>query len=93
MLGDGRLDPLELLPAEFCGQRQDGQRWVKQPGRELPSGLAPCRDLIETYYLGRSVAEVAQLLNIPEGTVQSRTYYGLRQLKLLLSAASGEQAA
>ena len=49
--------------------------------------------IVEIYYLGRSVAEAAQLLNIPEGTVKSRTYYGLRQLKQLLSAASGEQAA
>ena len=49
--------------------------------------------IIEIYYLGRSVAEAAQLLNIPEGTVKSRTYYCLRQLKQMLSAASGEQAA
>jgi len=50
--------------------------------------------LVEVYYLGRSVAEVAELLNIPEGTVKSRTYYGLRKLKqLLLAAESDEQAA
>jgi RNA polymerase sigma-70 factor, ECF subfamily len=49
--------------------------------------------IIEIYYLGRSVAEVAQLLNIPEGTVKSRTYYGLRHLKRLLSAVSDERAA
>jgi RNA polymerase sigma-70 factor (ECF subfamily) len=49
--------------------------------------------ITEIYYLGRSAAEVAKLLNIPEGTVKSRSYYGLRQLKRLLSAASAEQAA
>lgn len=48
--------------------------------------------LVELYYLGRSVAEVAALLSIPEGTVKSRTYYGLRQLKRLLSVSSDEQA-
>ncbi len=47
--------------------------------------------IVEVYYLGRSVAEIAQLLNIPEGTVKSRTYYGLRHLKGLLEEASGEQ--
>ncbi len=49
--------------------------------------------IVDIYYLGRSAAEVAKLLNIPEGTVKSRTYYGLRQLKRLLTAASAEQAA
>lgn len=48
--------------------------------------------LVELYYLGRSVAEIAALLSIPEGTVKSRTYYGLRQLKRLLSVSSDEQA-
>jgi RNA polymerase sigma-70 factor, ECF subfamily len=48
--------------------------------------------IVEVYYLGRSVAEIAQLLSIPEGTVKSRTYYGLRHLRLLLSEASDEQA-
>jgi RNA polymerase sigma-70 factor, ECF subfamily len=49
--------------------------------------------IVEVYYLGRSVAEVAELLDIPEGTVKSRTYYGLRHLKRLLSAAPAAQAA
>jgi|SRR5580658_1511749 RNA polymerase sigma-70 factor (ECF subfamily) len=48
--------------------------------------------VVEMYYLGRSVAEIAQTLGIPEGTVKSRSYYGLRQLKRLLSAASCEPA-
>jgi RNA polymerase sigma-70 factor (ECF subfamily) len=48
--------------------------------------------IVEVYYLGRSVAEIAELLSIPEGTVKSRTYYGLRHLRRLLSDAFGDQA-
>ncbi len=40
--------------------------------------------LVECYYRGRSVAEVARRLDIPEGTVKSRTHYGLRALRLAL---------
>jgi RNA polymerase sigma-70 factor (ECF subfamily) len=49
--------------------------------------------IFETYYLGRPVAEVAARLGIPEGTVKSRSYYGLRQLKKLLTAEPAQQAA
>lgn len=40
--------------------------------------------LIECYWLGRSVAEAAENLGIPAGTVKSRTYYALRALRLAL---------
>ena len=36
--------------------------------------------LIEMYYKGSSVAEAAERLGIPEGTVKSRTYYAVRAL-------------
>jgi RNA polymerase sigma-70 factor, ECF subfamily len=40
--------------------------------------------LLECYYRGRPVAEVARRLDVPEGTVKSRTHYALRALKLAL---------
>ncbi|MGN6132397.1 MAG: sigma-70 family RNA polymerase sigma factor [Nocardioidaceae bacterium] len=40
--------------------------------------------LVECYYRGRSVAEAASRLGVPEGTVKSRTHYALRALRLAL---------
>jgi RNA polymerase sigma-70 factor (ECF subfamily) len=42
------------------------------------------RVIFETYYRGRPYAEVAEELGIPEGTVKSRVYYGLRALRVVL---------
>ncbi len=40
--------------------------------------------LLECYYRGRPVAEVARRLSVPPGTVKSRTHYALRALRLAL---------
>ena len=40
--------------------------------------------LIECFYYGRSVADVAARLGVPPGTVKSRTHYALRALRLAL---------
>jgi RNA polymerase sigma-70 factor, ECF subfamily len=40
--------------------------------------------LMACYYRGLSVAEAALRLDIPEGTVKSRTHYALRALRLAL---------
>jgi RNA polymerase sigma-70 factor (ECF subfamily) len=46
--------------------------------------------LIETYYRGRSVAEAAQILGIPAGTVKSRTYHALRALRGVMGPGEKE---
>jgi RNA polymerase sigma-70 factor (ECF subfamily) len=40
--------------------------------------------LVETYYRARPHAEVAAELGVPVGTIKSRVYYALRQLRLAL---------
>lgn len=40
--------------------------------------------LLECYYRGRPVADAAERLGIPEGTVKSRAHYALRALRLAL---------
>ena len=44
--------------------------------------------IVGMYYQCQSVIELAERLGIPEGTVKSRAYYGLRQLRRVLSATS-----
>ncbi|MGN6324674.1 sigma-70 family RNA polymerase sigma factor [Pseudolysinimonas sp.] len=40
--------------------------------------------IVHAYFGGRSIAETARELDIPEGTVKSRLHYGLRALRLAL---------
>ena len=40
--------------------------------------------IVEVHYLGYPVREAAARLGVPEGTVKSRLYYGLRALRLKL---------
>ena len=42
------------------------------------------RAIVEVYYRGRSSAEVAAEFGVPEGTVRSRLFYGLKALRLAL---------
>jgi RNA polymerase sigma-70 factor, ECF subfamily len=42
--------------------------------------------LTEIYYRDRSLTETARILQIPPGTVKSRTFYGLRALRRVLAA-------
>ena len=39
------------------------------------------RVLVETYLRGRPYAEIAAELGVPEGTIKSRVYYGLKALR------------
>ncbi len=45
--------------------------------------------LIETYFRGASVAEAAQTLGVPPGTVKSRTHYALRALRQTIDEMGG----
>jgi RNA polymerase sigma-70 factor (ECF subfamily) len=40
--------------------------------------------LVESFYAGRTTREIAQRLNIPNGTVRSRLFYALQALRLAL---------
>jgi RNA polymerase sigma-70 factor, ECF subfamily len=75
-------EPLALIPAADEIEKALDSWLVADAMSALSSDHRAV--LVETYYLGRSVAEAAAVLGIPAGTVKSRTFYALRALKLAL---------
>jgi RNA polymerase sigma-70 factor, ECF subfamily len=83
-------------PAEAPGARAEGSSDMDATENVLNSltvtdalrRLAPEHRavLAHLYYLGSSVSETAQALEIPPGTVKSRAFYGLRKLRQFLDA-------
>ncbi|HEU4737276.1 MAG TPA: sigma-70 family RNA polymerase sigma factor [Solirubrobacterales bacterium] len=67
------VEPLE--DALLAWQIEEAMRQIGEQHRRV---------LVETYYRGRPYAEVAAELGVPEGTVKSRVYYGLRALRIVL---------
>ena len=46
--------------------------------------------LLESYFRGRSVAEAAEVLGVPPGTIKSRTHYALHALRTAINDMGGE---
>jgi RNA polymerase sigma-70 factor (ECF subfamily) len=67
------VEPLEQ--ALLAWQIEEAMRRISEDHRHV---------LVETHYRGRPYAEVAAELGVPEGTVKSRVYYGLRALRVVL---------
>lgn len=67
------VEPLE--DALLAWQVEEAMRRIGEQHRQV---------LVETHYRGRPYAEVAEELGVPEGTIKSRVYYGLRALRIAL---------
>src|SRR5262245_1058682 len=77
LLAEGGIEPtVEPIDETLLGwQVEEAMRRIGDRHRQV---------LVETYYKGRPYAEVAADLGVPEGTVKSRVYYGLRALRVAL---------
>jgi RNA polymerase sigma-70 factor (ECF subfamily) len=79
---------VESLPGTLPERGQDDtdqmlQSWVVADAlRQL--SLDHRAVLVECYFRGRSVADAARVLGIPEGTVKSRAHYALLRLRVAL---------
>lgn len=77
--------PLEEWAVPAAGDEMDSRINAWLIGAALNSLSTEHRTvIIELYFRQRSVAEVAASLGIPEGTVRSRCFYGLRALRTAL---------
>ncbi len=76
-VAEGGIEPSvePLDDALLAWQVEEAMRRIGEQHRHV---------LVETYYRGRPYAEVAEDLGVPEGTVKSRVYYGLRALRVVL---------
>jgi len=73
---DGIEESAEPLDNAFLAwQVEEAMRRIGDSHRQV---------LVETYYRDRPYSEVAKELGVPEGTVKSRVYYGLRALRVVL---------
>lgn len=77
--------PLDENTLPHVGDEADRMPDVWLLGAALNS-LNPAQRVVitELFYQRRTVAEVAEMLGIPEGTVRSRCFYGLRSLRRAL---------
>lgn len=76
-VAEGGIEPSvePLDEALLAWQLEEAMRRIGEQHRRV---------LVETYYRGRPYGEVAAELGVPEGTVKSRVYYGLRALRIAL---------
>lgn len=79
--GDGEATVDCLERSLLAWQVEEAMRRIDERHRRV---------LVETYYRGRSYAEVGTELGVPEGTVKSRVNDGLRALKAALEEVAIE---
>lgn len=73
------------LPESPTSDRSDAvlDRWVLSDALAALS-IEHRTAVVSAYYLGDTVAQIAQREDLPEGTVKSRLHYGLKALRILL---------
>jgi RNA polymerase sigma-70 factor (ECF subfamily) len=76
-VADGGVEPSvePLEQALLAWQVEEAMRRIGEDHRRV---------LLETHFRARPYAEVAAELGVPEGTIKSRVYYGLKALRVAL---------
>ena len=77
--------PTDLPEAEVLEELEEAVRSWQVAEALFRLSVQHRQTLVECYYGGRTVAEVAAMFGVPEGTIMSRLHYGLRALRLVLA--------
>ena len=72
----------ELIPAPDEFSRRDDQQAMMAAINQLPSTFKEV--ILLHYYQGMNIAEIAQMLELPEGTISSRLSRGRKKLESIL---------
>lgn len=83
-------DQVPEQTVEDIAQRSIDRQLVRAALRTLSSEHRQV--LLECYFRGASVAQAAQTLRVPPGTIKSRTHYALHALRQALDAIGGSDA-
>ena len=73
----------ELIPAPDEFSRRDDQQAMMAAINQLPATFKEV--ILLHYYQGMNIAEIAQMLELPEGTISSRLSRGRKKLESILS--------
>lgn len=87
---------IQVRPAEYFDERLDAHAGAENDidrmleAQEVRAAISSLPErlrtiLVEIYFQERSVAEAAEILDVPTGTVKSRTFYALRALREALT--------
>jgi RNA polymerase sigma-70 factor (ECF subfamily) len=82
----------DQVPEQFMGdmaQQIVDRQLVRSALRTLSTDHR--RVVLECYFRGASVAEAAETLGVPSGTVKSRNHYALQALRKAIDAAGGRE--
>jgi RNA polymerase sigma-70 factor (ECF subfamily) len=72
---------------QLISEQSDESQWIQ---RALAKLSLPQRVVVVLYYINDlSLHEIAEILDIPEGTVKSRLHYGRQALKQHLGMEEG----
>ena len=72
----------ELIPAPAEFSRRDDQQAMMAAINQLPATFKEV--ILLHYYQGMNIAEIAQMLELPEGTISSRLSRGRKKLESIL---------